>query len=98
VTDEAVQASAEVRIPVFKSNARAVLTLSPFFDSGYAWNRDNRAQTPELISGIGCGMTCNPSDQINATVYYGYPLKHFAHNEDDLQDMGIYFDVMVRAF
>jgi hemolysin activation/secretion protein len=98
VTDEAVQATAELRIPVVKANNLDALTFAPFFDSGYAWNRENSTQTPELISGVGCGLLFHPTEQINASVYYGYPLKRFSHNEDDLQDMGIYFDVSILAF
>jgi hemolysin activation/secretion protein len=98
VTDEALQATAELRFPFVKTGDRDVLTLAPFFDSGYAWNRDNSTQTPELISGTGCGLLFHPTDTISASIYYGYPLKHFPHDEDDLQDMGIYFDVTVLAF
>jgi len=98
VTDEALQATAELRLPFIKMGDRDVLTLAPFFDAGYAWNRDNSTQTPELISGAGCGLLLHPTETISASVYYGYPFKHFPHDEDDLQDMGIYFDVTVLAF
>jgi hemolysin activation/secretion protein len=98
VTDMAVQASVELQIPVVKSRQRDVLSVIPFFDSGYAWNRDNSTATPELISSVGAGLGFTPTDQFNARIYYGYRLKQFSHSSDDLQDMGIYFDVTVFCF
>ena len=76
---------------------RDVLTLIPFIDAGYAWNRSNDVE-PNLISSVGVGMNFSPTDQINASVFYGYRLKQFDHEGHDLQDMGIHFDVTVLAF
>jgi hemolysin activation/secretion protein len=98
VTDNAVQASAELRVPIIKSAGADWLTVVPFFDSGYAWNRDNRTQTPELIGSVGAGLVFTPDPRVRASVFYGYRLKQFTHNEDDLQDMGIEFDVTILAF
>jgi hemolysin activation/secretion protein len=98
VTDEAVNASAELRVPVVKFNSQDMLTVVPFYDAGYAWNRDNRTQTPTFIDSVGAGLVFTPDPRIRASIYYGYRLKQFSHDEDDLQDMGIEFDVTILAF
>ena len=97
VRDMAVQASAELRMPIAKSNNLDILTVVPFFDSGYAWNRDND-QKPYLLSSVGVGLIFSPRENITASIYYGYRLKQFPHPTDDLQDLGISFDVTVLAF
>ena len=98
VTDMAVQASVELQIPLMRLRQRDILSVIPFFDSGYAWNRDNSTATPELISSVGMGLGFTPCDQFSARVFYGYRLKQFSHSTDDLQDMGIHFDITVYAF
>jgi hemolysin activation/secretion protein len=98
VTDMAAQASAELQIPIAKSHQRDILTVIPFFDTGYAWNRDNSTTAPEYISSVGAGMAFTPNEHINARVYYGYRLKQFSHTGNDLQDMGIHFDVTILGF
>jgi hemolysin activation/secretion protein len=98
VTDMAVQASAELQIPVVKSHQKDILSVVPFFDSGYAWNRDNSTTPPALISSVGAGLIFAPTDRVNAQVYWGYRLKHFSHTGHDLQDMGIHFDVTILGF
>jgi len=97
-TDEALQASAELRVPVFRANGQDALTVIPFFDAGYAWNRDNSTQEPQFISSVGAGLVFTPDPRIHASIYYGYRLKQFSHTDDDLQDMGIQFDVTILAF
>jgi hemolysin activation/secretion protein len=111
VTDEAVQGSAELSVPIankpYKESSKdndALLAVVPFFDAGYAWNRDNRTQTPTFIDSVGAGLVLTPDVPIcgdradaglQASVYYGYRLKQLSHDEDDLQDMGIDFEVTV---
>ena len=97
VRDQAVNAGVELRVPVAQSGGRDLLTVIPFLDSGYGWDVRNTVQ-PELIGSVGVGLAFTPNDQIDARIYYGYPFKHFPHNQDDLQDMGIHFSVTMLAF
>lgn len=97
VTDNAVNAGAELRMPLFEADGHPTLSLIPFVDSGYAWNVRNTIQ-PQLISSAGLGLAYTPNDRINARIYWGAPSKHFSHATDDLQDMGFHFDVTILAF
>lgn len=97
VMDNAVDATAEVRLPVTESDGHPALLLIPFLDSGYAWDARNTVE-PELISSVGLGLAYTPNDHVDARIYWGIPFKHFSHATDDLQDMGLHFSVTLWAF
>jgi hemolysin activation/secretion protein len=97
VTDNAVNASAELRVPLAEAGGQPALSVIPFFDSGYGWNTRNTVP-PQLISSVGVGLAYTPSRQIDARIYWGIPFKHFSHQTTDLQDMGLHFSVTIFAF
>lgn len=100
VRDNGIVATAELRLPLLSRQAGQipVLTLAPFVDAGYGFNRDQRPVGEFLIS-VGAGLIFTPSDHVDARVYYGQKLNDIVDDGDDnLQDMGIHFSVEIRAF
>jgi hemolysin activation/secretion protein len=93
VRDNGAAASAELRIPLWRKGDRAVLTVAPFFDIGYGWNDGDSPDYPLLYS-AGAGIIYSPSDRLTAQVYWGYAFNELDDESDDLQDLGIHFDVM----
>jgi hemolysin activation/secretion protein len=98
VSDNALAASLEIRIPLIEKAHMDVLDVAPFFDAGYAWNARNYSMSPQLISAPGVGLLLNLGDHFSGAVYYGYALKHFQQTTRDLQDSGIDFTVTLSAF
>ncbi|MDB5323041.1 MAG: outer membrane protein family [Phycisphaerales bacterium] len=97
VRDEALVATAELRIPIVRKNDRSVLDLAVFFDAGWAKNNDipdNTTLPDQFISSAGLGVLWNPVHNFSMTVYWGIPFKHFDQNADNLQDMGIHFNLV----
>lgn len=96
VRDNGVVSSLELRVPVIQISGRDVLTLVPFTDVGYGWNKKNIPEA-ELLSTVGVGLVFTPTDNITARIYYGCPFKHFDQPQHDLQDVSVHFDVTVFA-
>jgi hemolysin activation/secretion protein len=97
VRDEALVATAELRIPVVRKNDRSVLDLAVFFDAGWAKNNGipgNPTLSDQFISSAGLGVIWNPVHNFSATIYWGIPFKHFEQNADNLQDIGIHFSLV----
>jgi hemolysin activation/secretion protein len=97
VRDEAICATAEVRIPLIRKNERSVLDFAVFADAGWAKNNDitgNRTLPDQFISSAGLGVLWNPVHNFSMTVYWGIPFKHFDQNADNLQDLGIHFNLV----
>ncbi|HEY1683466.1 MAG TPA: ShlB/FhaC/HecB family hemolysin secretion/activation protein [Tepidisphaeraceae bacterium] len=97
VTDNAINASVELHIPLAVSSGQPTISLVPFFDSGYAWDVKD-AQSAEFINSAGLGLVFTPNHQIDARIYWGIPFKQFPHTTDDLQDMGLHFSITLLAF
>lgn len=99
VRDNGVVGSLELRIPLWskKIEQTPILEFAPFIDAGYAFNRDQRPDGEYLIS-VGAGFLFNPNDHINASVYYGRHLNDVSSENGDLQDLGIHFSILIRAF
>jgi hemolysin activation/secretion protein len=97
VRDQAICATAEVRIPIIRKNDRSVLDFAVFADAGWAKNNDipgNPTLPDQFISSAGLGVLWNPVHNFSMTVYWGIPFKHFDQNADNLQDMGIHFNLV----
>jgi hemolysin activation/secretion protein len=107
VTDNAVIASLESRIPLIRDRRWTdYLQLVPFFDFGHGWNTDIQNPSPETIYSVGLGLrwaatlTKHPNN-IGARfeIYYGYQLKEVDYplTEHNLQDEGISFRFVLSA-
>jgi hemolysin activation/secretion protein len=97
VRDEALCATAELRIPLLMKNERSILDFAVFADAGWAHDNPIPASphlTDQFISSAGIGVLWNPVHNFSMTVYYGIPFKHFDQNADNLQDLGIHFNIV----
>ncbi len=107
VTDNAVIASLESRIPVVRDRRWAdYLQLVPFFDFGHGWNADFPNPSPDTIYSLGLGLRWgatlvkHPNDiRARFEIYYGYQLEdvEYQSTERDLQDEGISFRFILSA-
>lgn len=97
VRDEAICASAELRIPILRKNEKSQLDFALFCDAGWGKNNNVRqADTlpDDFISSAGAGVLWNPTRNFSMTVYWGYPFKHFNQTADNLQDYGVHFNLL----
>jgi len=92
VRDNGVVASAELRMPVVRRGEKALLTLAPFFDAGYGWNDDGAPDYPMLWS-VGIGAILTPTDNLAASLYWGYALNELDDDNHDPQDHGLHFSL-----
>ena len=74
-----------------------MLSLVPFFDVGYARDRE-RGDEGEFLSSVGLGVVFTPNRHVNLQVYYGYPMTNQGESHQDLQDIGIHFNFAFYAF
>jgi len=98
VADEAVAGTIELRVPVLKKSGADVLTLVPFFDAGYGWNRHPTTVHPQALDSVGIGLLFNPDRHISAQIYYGAALQHHARDSHDVENLGLHFNVVVLVF
>lgn len=96
VTDNAVLASVEVRIPLTYNPS--VLQLTPFIEGGTGWN--NTLPDPETSSlvGVGLGLRWLPIEDLIIRLHYGIPLISLENRGDSLQSQGFYFSVHYQPF
>ncbi len=106
VRDNAAVSSAELRIPVFRlplpkisrNPEDGMVQLAPFIDWGWAENKNRTTPDPKTVSSIGLGLRWDPSPNIHAHVYWGYPFEDIDNPEDDLQDEGVHFQFRWQFF
>jgi hemolysin activation/secretion protein len=106
ITDNAVLASLEVRVPVIRNVPWAdYLELAPFFDFGKGWNQHTSTSGPEPLYSIGIGLRwaltfLTPFPLRPALeVYWGHRLREvptFSHG--NLQDKGVHLQFVLAAF
>lgn len=98
LTDSAVMATAEVRIPVAHYRDRqGLIQLVPFFDIGTGWNVRLPNPTPDTLIGAGIGVLWTEGDYWRARVDFGIPLND-EESGDSLQENGIYFSIGLTQF
>jgi hemolysin activation/secretion protein len=99
VRDNGVAASVEVRVPIFRGPlGREIVQLVPFFDIGRGWDERDDLPDRTLIS-LGIGVRVAPFEWLVGELYWGAQLKDVPSPlEDDLQDHGILFRLVVRPF
>lgn len=93
VTDNAINASAEVRIPLTRNTN--TLQIVPFVDAGYGWN--NRVATPDnnFLLGTGVGLRWQPTSNLLIRSDYGVPLIN-GDQGGSLQENGFYFSLIYQ--
>ena len=98
VRDQGVAASAELRLPLISNAAgEDVLAVVPFFDIGYARDRE-RGDEGDTLSSVGLGVVFTPERRVSLQIYYGYPMTNQGDSHQDLQDIGLHFNFSVYAF
>ena len=73
------------------------LQLAPFVDVGKVWNHPdnpNELFGQTFLAGVGLGVLWEPLPNLNLRVDYGYPLIELDDRGDNLQDDGLYFNVV----
>jgi hemolysin activation/secretion protein len=106
ITDQAVIASVEVRIPVFRNRPWAdIVELVPFVDFGHAWNKDlPPPSTPDTIASVGLGLRHEVTIRYpfqwkpQFEIFWGVPLRKVNTPGGNLQDSGIHFRLVVAVF
>lgn len=105
VTDDAVFASGELRIPIAKlplpyisqSGDVGAVQFVPFYDYGRGWNVDRPTPYPPDISSVGAGFRWLPGAGITAELYYGKALRHVSLGTS-LEDRGIHFRLTTALY
>jgi hemolysin activation/secretion protein len=107
IRDSAVVTSLEGRVPVFRlpipglsqQAEDGVVQVAPFADFGYGWNKAGETFGPSSIYSVGIGLRWQPSPRLQAQVYYGHALRDANNLErGGLQDNGVYFQIIAKAF
>lgn len=96
VTDNAIWATAEVRLPLTPNSNR--LELIPFIDAGHAWNNDLPDPTGDLLIAVGVGLHWQILRGLDLRVDYGIPLVNDDAQGNSLQDNGIYVSLRYYPF
>ena len=97
VRDQGAVLSAEVRVPLWRSEGRPILEVAPFFDFGWSKNRDRPTSGPETISSVGVGLRWAVYRGLSANVYWGHQLQDVL-SSGNLQDDGVQFRLRWDAF
>ncbi len=102
VRDNGVAASIEWQVPLFETGIgprKAFdplrLSLATFFDYGASWDNDDDQPTSDTknLYSVGLGLLWDPSNKTHSQVYWGYGLKDFDEEGNDMQDDGFHFRV-----
>jgi len=95
LVDRGISASAEVRLPLYRTPlGDQLLQVTPFFDVGAGWNA---SQTPEdnFLAAIGVGLLWQQPN-LTARIDWGIPLVSVDRFGDSLQENGLYFSLVYR--
>lgn len=73
--------------------------LAPFFDAGTVWDQPNNPNTNKLtnqrfLAGAGLAAIWEPIQRVNVRVEYAFPLVTISDKGDNLQDSGLYFNII----
>jgi len=96
LTDNAVLASAELRLPILRlPEVSGMLQVAPFVDFGTAWNSSGRDDPdPNTLASIGLGLRWQQSNRLTARFDWGIPLVSASSEGDTLQENGLYFSIV----
>jgi len=98
-TDNGVQGSAEIRLPLLRApKIKGLLQGVVFVDAGVGWNVEQPDPDPQTLVGTGLGLQWQQSDRLNASIFWGIPLIPTSFKGDTLQEQGLYFSVRYRLF
>jgi hemolysin activation/secretion protein len=99
LTDNALLASVEVRLPILRDpQNNTLLQLAPFVDVGHGWNTVTESPNPNTLVGVGTGLLLNINNTLTARFDWGIPLVKTAGPRNTLQENGLYFSLEVPLF
>jgi hemolysin activation/secretion protein len=99
VRDRGVVSSLEFHIPVLSDKSGAALVqLAPFFDYGGAWEAAGNSPRPTSIYSAGIGLLLTPNQHVYGELYWGHPFVDVKTSNNNAQDLGLHFKVVLRAF
>lgn len=101
IRDNAGIVSFEVRVPIYRtSDGRDAVFITPFVDFGHGWNTSvpNPQGVPKTLASVGIGGIWNFLPGSHAEIYWGQQLNHFRSGNGNLQDHGVYAQVVWQAF
>ncbi len=104
LTDNAIFASAEVRLPVARfPGQNNLLQIAPFVDFGTTWNRggrddSNAEDATDTLLSLGLGLRLQLQERLTARFDWGIPLITVEGDKDTLQENGLYFSVIYNPF
>ena len=90
VTDNAVNASVEVRVPITRNTDN--LQVVPFLEGGYGWNNKTANPNDQWLLGTGVGLRWRATPSLLLRTDYGIPLVN-GSGGSSLQENGFYFSV-----
>ena len=95
VTDNAFNASAELRIPLTRRNPN-ILQVAPFLDAGYGWNNVTPTPGDNFLLGTGVGLRWQAFPSLFLRADYGIPIVNAGDRGGSLQENGIYFSIIYQ--
>lgn len=105
LADNALFASAEVRLPIYRAREQQlVLQLTPFFDFGTTWDSgaknftDRNLSNSDTLASMGLGLRFQLGDRLNARFDWGIPLVDIDSRERTWQEKGLYFSINYNPF
>lgn len=97
--DNGFQASAEVRLPLYRNRSlNGLLQGVAFFDVGTGWNTRQPDPDPGVLAGVGVGLLWQMGDRLTARFDWGIPLVDANADDNSLQEQGLYFSIRYRPF
>ena len=87
-------ATAELQIPVMRFGIarKSELQVIPFLDYGMGWNSAGKSPRPNSLLSTGLGVQFR-TDNFNARLDWGIPLKSVESRGSSWQDSGIHFSL-----
>ena len=79
------------------ASGNTTLQLAPFLEAGTVWNvanNPNKLPNQRFLAGVGLGVIWEPIPRLNLRVDYAIPLVRISDRGDNLQDKGIYFNII----
>ncbi|MCC3435376.1 MULTISPECIES: ShlB/FhaC/HecB family hemolysin secretion/activation protein [unclassified Microcoleus] len=96
--DNGFRLSIEDRITLQRdASGNPKLQLAPFLDAGTVWNapnNPNKLTNQTFLAGMGLGVIWEPIRRVNLRVDYAFPLVRITDKGNNLQDNGIYFNII----
>ena len=107
VVDSGWITSAELRIPLGQVTVPGLseapddgaLQLVPFVDAGGGWNLEAPDPEENVIYALGAGLRWQPNRRLDLRLDFAPPLVDVpTPEEDDLQDLALYFELVMRFY